>query len=216
VFILRQKLFLTVIALASLGWSALLVDLARRNGHGAPADLMTMAAIGLMCGAGTAVLCVLPGFFVYRALFTAPPTAALEAGERILSTSRANHFLNGEGRGGRLFVTERRIGFLPHRYNVQLAPWSVAWDSVTGFSTPNSAVVGAVAAVAGVPARALQNFLVVQLRDGKQERLVVWNRKQMAEYLDRLRVLGAEERAAAAEQARLELGLPSLGQSLHS
>src|SRR5438477_357458 len=72
-------------------------------------------------------------------------------GEEILYSIRANHFLGGEGRGGKLHLTAGRILFTPHRFNVQLDPWSATWESVAGFSIRDSAAVSAVAVVAGVP-----------------------------------------------------------------
>jgi hypothetical protein len=198
-FILRQKLFLALIALGVLGWAALLIALTIRNGKSV--DVGLVAFVSIVSGAGTALLVMLPGFFLYRSFFTKPPTAELEPGEQVLSTLRANHFLDGEGRGGQLLVTERRLRFVPHRYNVQLALWSVPWEEVRGFTTPDSAVVTAVAVATGVPSRPLQNFLVVELRDGRRERLVVFNRKQTAEHLERLRQLGRDERLKAAPTA---------------
>jgi hypothetical protein len=199
-FILKQKLFLAVVALATVAWATLLMVLAVRNGHGTAADLVPMALVSILCGGGTAVLTVLPAFFIYRALFTPPPAAQLEDGEKVLSTITANHVLDGEARGGRLLVTERGLHFVPHRFNVQLATWSVAWERVSGFSTPDSKLVGAVAAVAGVPARPMQNFLHVDLGNGKRERLVVWNRTKVAQDLERLRLASVDERRATAAQ----------------
>jgi hypothetical protein len=50
------------------------------------------------------------------------PKLALEPeqGEAIVNQERANHFLRDEGGGGTLFITDRRVMFLPHRFNVQL------------------------------------------------------------------------------------------------
>ncbi|WP_223636662.1 hypothetical protein [Corallococcus sp. EGB] len=42
----------------------------------------------------------------------------------------ANHFLNGEARGGRFLITDRRLGFRPHRFNVQLSTWSIRHDEI--------------------------------------------------------------------------------------
>ena len=65
----------------------------------------------------------LPGFFVARALAPKPPPFAPREGETLVEEAfKANHFLHHEGRGGRLFVTDRRVAFIPHRFNVQRAP----------------------------------------------------------------------------------------------
>ena len=41
-----------------------------------------------------------------------------------------NHLLHGESRGGVGFVTNEAIYFHPHRFNVQLAPWSLRRDAL--------------------------------------------------------------------------------------
>src|SRR5205809_520525 len=39
-------------------------------------------------------------------------------GEQLLHDGPANHFLNGEGVGGWLFLTKERLLFRPHQFNV--------------------------------------------------------------------------------------------------
>ena len=46
--------------------------------------------------------------------------------------------LGREARGGSLLITERRLGFLPHRFNVQLAPWSLPLEQLRGVRTEGS------------------------------------------------------------------------------
>lgn len=90
--------------------------------------------LGLMTpvfGLGFAALTGLPGFMLYRALATRAPELCLDAEEQALFTARANHFLGDEGRGGRISVTDARVVFVPHRFNVQLAGCEMALDDVT-------------------------------------------------------------------------------------
>jgi hypothetical protein len=152
-FVFRLRLLWMVVAVASTIWIGTLWTLAVRNGK-TPEPLL-MIGIGLLCGAGTAALTVLPGFMIYRYFYTQPPEFRAEAGEQPRMELPANHFLDGEARGGRLHVTDRRLVFVPHRYNVQLDGWSVPWSAVVGFST------------------APPTFLFVQLAGGKRATLVV-------------------------------------------
>jgi hypothetical protein len=46
----------------------------------------------------------------------------LPQGEIVEYQGSANHFLNREARGGRLYVTHRALIFQPHRMNIQKAP----------------------------------------------------------------------------------------------
>jgi hypothetical protein len=74
-------------------------------------------------------LVVGPIFFVARA-FTAAPVLPLASDEVLLAERPANHFLRGEGRGGKLLVTSKRLAFRPHRFNVQLDTWSLPLKDV--------------------------------------------------------------------------------------
>ncbi|MBX7114286.1 MAG: hypothetical protein K1X64_08120 [Myxococcaceae bacterium] len=65
-------------------------------------------------------------------LFAKPPTFELEPGEAIVRQVTANHFENGEARGGDLLITNRRLGFRPHRFNVQLTTWNVRHSEIRG------------------------------------------------------------------------------------
>ena len=85
----------------------------------------TLVAITPLVALGFAVLTGLMGFMLYRAIAAKGPALELETGEEVLEERRANHFLGDEARGGRLHLTRRRVVFLPHRFNVQLAPRSV-------------------------------------------------------------------------------------------
>jgi hypothetical protein len=94
----------------------------------------------------------------------APPLDARAAGfdgdETVLEHGPANHFKGLEGVGGKLFLTERRLRFRSHGFNVQNHDESYPLEDI----------------VAVEPARTLgiiPNGLLVQLRDGRRERFVV-------------------------------------------
>ena len=76
-FILHQKRFLAFCLFAAVVGAAPLMILAARKHHDAPAELMTMALIGMVCGLGLALLITLVVFTVYRTFFTVAPAIAL-------------------------------------------------------------------------------------------------------------------------------------------
>ena len=180
-FLLRQRLVLFPAIVASIGWALLLVVMTIENGKGTAETIAIMSGISIMCGLGTTVLIVGPAFMLYRHFKAARPDFPLQPGERVLFVGAANHTLNGEGRGGRLIVTDRRIGFRPHRYNVQLGPWSTPFEAV------------------GAVRNRLPTFVLLDMIDGSIERLVFEHRKEMAAYLDGLRVVAPEQRAQRSQ-----------------
>ncbi len=139
---------------------------------------------------------------LYRALFTTPPALELAPGESIFATAVANHFLHGEGRGGKLVLTEHRVAFVPHRYNMQLDTFSVPWDEIKTVCTAESMTATAIAALIGVDDRGLQNGLLVALSDGRCERFVAFNRVVLAVSLERLRSVPPGQRAETLARAR--------------
>lgn len=154
-----------------LGWSvgtfamaAMLVNGAAEHGKDVSSELPTLVGLSLFCGLGFAALAVGPLFMAMRA-FAKPPELPLEPGETLIRELVGNHFLNGESRGGKLLVTDRRLAFRPHRFNVQLDTWSV----------PRSQIRSAESSGA--------RFLVLHTAAGSDEWLVVWNPEELASEL---------------------------------
>lgn len=129
VFLLTRRAVLIGWVLGAIGMFALLVTSAEANGKDAMAKPFLLMGISVFCGLGVAALVVGPLFALTR-LFTPRPVFELEPGESVLEQRPANHFLGGEARGGKLLVTTRRLGFAPHRFNVQSSPWSVRLEDV--------------------------------------------------------------------------------------
>jgi hypothetical protein len=115
-------------------FGAWLYDVATTNGKPIGPELLLIAPL---VGFGFGVMIGLPGFFLSRAMKKTTPFVPAE-GEPVVHRTRANHFLGAEGRGGHLVLTDRRLVFEPHRFNVQLAPLEiplaaiddVAWNRV--------------------------------------------------------------------------------------
>lgn len=123
-FLVTRVPVLVVWALGAVGWLVVLVPQALAKGHDSAGNLVSLFLIALLSGGGVAVMVVGPVFMVLRA-FAPPPVFALERDEELVFEAPAAHFLDGEARGGKLVVTSQRIGFRPHRFNVQLAVWSM-------------------------------------------------------------------------------------------
>lgn len=83
--------------------------------------------------------------------------------ETIVLHNGANHFKGIEAVGGKLFLTNKRLRFRSHRFNVQAHDESYPLDAIHA--------VEAVRTLGIIP-----NGLVVQLKDGRRQRFVVMNR----------------------------------------
>lgn len=134
-FLLTRAPVLIGWAIGAIGMYALMAKGAAENNK--TPDPVFMAGISAFCGIGFAALVVGPGFMIARA-FAPKPVLAIEDGETVLARIAANHMLGREARGGVLVLTDRRVGFEPHRFNVQLATWSVPRAAVRGAHSEGS------------------------------------------------------------------------------
>ena len=135
VFLLTRVPLLACSVVGIVGTYEMLTRAAAANGKSP--ELLPLLGVSVICGLGFAALVVGPVFFAMR-LFAAKPVFVLDDGETILERFAANHMLGREARGGSLLITERRLGFLPHRFNVQLAQWSLPLEQLRGVRTEGS------------------------------------------------------------------------------
>ena len=89
-------------------------------------------------------------------------------GEEVIHEGPANHFFHGEGVGGWLYLTSRRLFFRSHRINLQPHETDLLLADISS-STP--------ALTAGI----IPNGLSVSTVSGSVERFVVEGRKQWSE-----------------------------------
>ncbi len=162
-YVFRQPFVLWPAVVGALVSGAWMLSLMVANGRATPNHVVTLVAISPVMGFGFAVLVGLPAFMIQRAFKAKPAPFAPADDETILAKERANHFLGDEGRGGELLLTDRRIVFVPHRFNVQLAAVEQALGRVR--SVEWARVVNA----AGLP---LSHVLWV-VEDERRERYVV-------------------------------------------
>jgi hypothetical protein len=71
----------------------------------------------------------------------------LRANEIVLRQARANHLRQYEGVGGRLFLTNQRLFFKPHLFNVQTNEASIPLENITAIRTPHSDLLSAKLAI---------------------------------------------------------------------
>lgn len=129
-FLFRQPFLAVPGLLASVVVFGGLLHLAMDNGEADAEAVVTLALLSPLVGFGFAVLTALPGFFLVRLIGAPKRVFEPEADEALLEDRAANHFLGREGRGGRLYLTDRRLVFLPHRFNVQLEPVELSLSAI--------------------------------------------------------------------------------------
>lgn len=150
-FLLTRGPVIAAWVVGAAGMFALLVHSIQANGHDPSAQWPLIAGLSVFCGLGAAVPLVGVPFFVMR-LFAAAPELPLERGEAVAREWPANHFLDSEGRGGKMLLTTERLGFCPHRFNVQLTTWSVRRADITGVSVEGERLLLVTHAGAAEPA----------------------------------------------------------------
>jgi hypothetical protein len=162
VFLVTRRPVMLIWLAGTASWLALLVPAAIARGNDSLSDVAVMTGISLICGLGMAALIVGPIFMVMRA-FTEPPEVPMEPGEILVRELAANHFVAGEARGGKLLITNRRLAFRPHRFNVQLSTWTARLPDIRQMKVEGD------------------RFLVVDATEGRPaEWIVVMNAQRVA------------------------------------
>jgi hypothetical protein len=189
VFLVTRRAVLVCWVLGAAGMFALLLNGAAARGR--EPDLFFVTGLSVFCGLGFAALVVGPVWAAVRA-FAAAPTFELEPGETLLREFDANHFVGGEARGGKLLVTTRRLGFRPHRFNVQLSRWSARLEDIRGFRFEG------------------ERFLLVETNEKTSPEWVVAPRpSSIAEYVQQIAKKPERERAAAGADSALDPRTPA-------
>lgn len=199
IFLFRQPFVLWP---AIAGCAACLAGIALLSVNNERATLQSVAvlvALTPLLGLGFAVSTGLPGFMLWRALAASPPRLSLDDGEETLVERRANHFLGDEARGGRVFVTTRRLVFVPHRFNVQLAAACIPLDDVTAARW---------ARILGPYVMQMSSILEIATSRGPQT-FVVDRAERVAGLVDALRRVAEDARASEGRALVGELGLAS-------
>jgi len=88
----------------------------------------------------------------------------LRNNETLIKQGAANHWQGWEAVGGRLFLTDQRLVFKSHSFNVQRHETSIELEEVAFVKPRNNFLL--------VP-----NGMSIFLRKGQEERFVIWSRK---------------------------------------
>ena len=133
------------------------------NGWLPPATTGDAVAIVTQIIVGGSLFALLMGLFASSRIVPSAADVPLAPGDGLVRSGLANHFLNFEGRGGRLALTKTELVFVPHAVNMQRSDLRIPRSEITG--------VAAVRTWGIVP-----NGLAVTLKSGKVERFVVNDR----------------------------------------
>ncbi len=128
-----------------------------QTGSDVVATLIAMLLSGSLFG-------LIMGLFMRSPIVPKAEDIPLAPGEMLVHSGFANHFLNFEGRGGRLALTSTHLIFVPHVVNLQRSELRIPRSEI--------ASVAAVRTFGVIP-----NGLAVTLKSGKIERFVVNDRK---------------------------------------
>ncbi|MEO6333707.1 MAG: GRAM domain-containing protein [Pyrinomonadaceae bacterium] len=95
------------------------------------------------------------------------------ADERVAEEGPANHFLNGEGVGGWLYLTEKRLLFRSHSVNIQTHELEIRLDDIEILTKAKSLGL-------------IPNQLHVRLNDGTTERFVLSHVDEWIRQIDKI------------------------------
>lgn len=93
--------------------------------------------------------------------------------ETIIKEGPANHFLNGEGVGGWIYLTDHRFYYKSHKANLQNHELPIALDSIIRADKAHSAGI-------------IPNQIHLTLQNGKVEKFVVDSARDWVKTLDNL------------------------------
>jgi hypothetical protein len=133
--------------------AGVVVGIARGLSNGVVSGLVSAPAFGLAFGLSMARFMA-----IQRRRFAQARPQFTE--EQLLHDGPANHFLNGEGVGGWLFLTRERLLFRSHPYNLQPHELSIPLEAIAEVQPVRTAMV-------------LPNGLRLVTHSGREERFVV-------------------------------------------
>lgn len=81
-------------------------------------------------------------------------------GENIIKSGGANHFVEKEGVGGKLVLTDQRLIFKSHKYNVHKHQQTIDLNRITGIEVVRTFGI-------------LENGLILELRNGEKHKFIV-------------------------------------------
>ncbi|MGN7763380.1 GRAM domain-containing protein [Paenibacillus sp. 22594] len=82
----------------------------------------------------------------------------------------ANLFRGIEAVGGRLYITNERVIFKPHSFNIQSKPLEISIQEIVNIEKRNTLLV--------VP-----NGMRISIKNGQEHKFVIWNRAKLIELI---------------------------------
>ena len=132
------------------------------NGWLPPATTGDAVAIVTQIIVGGSLFALLMGLFASSRIVPSAADVPLAPGDGLVRSGLANHFLNFEGRGGRLALTKTELVFVPHAVNIQRGEVRLPRSKLPAWRRRTLGIV--------------PNGLAVTLKSGKVERFVVNDR----------------------------------------
>ncbi|MDP9082000.1 MAG: hypothetical protein M3O71_31685 [Bacteroidota bacterium] len=113
-------------------------------------------------------------FFSSSKIIQRQTNIAINSDESIIFAGGANHFLNGEAVGGKLYLLNDKLYFKSHKFNAQNHELQIAIDGIRGVSFYN---------LFGVINRGLE----IQTTTGSEEKFVVYNRDKWKTAIEKIK-----------------------------
>jgi hypothetical protein len=104
------------------------------------------------------------------------PNTPLQPGEAVVREGRANLQRGAEAVGGHVYLTDRRLIFESHRFNVQRGPAEIPLTDITGVEKTWTKFLGAIPIA--------PNSIVIRTGSGDEYRVVVNGRNQWIEAIN--------------------------------
>ena len=154
------------------------------------AEMLELLWIAPLVGFGAVTVTVGPAFMLKRAV-TGGARWQPDADEERLERVAANHLKNHEGRGGHVILTQRRLVFVPHRFNIQLDVSTIALDDIA-HAAWRKMVSG------GLP---VSQVLQIETPSGS-EGFIMYDAPRLAALVELLRTTPEAQRAQVAASMR--------------
>lgn len=114
--------------------------------------------------------------FVNSKIFKRQTQIETNDDENIIHSGGANHFINGEAVGGRLFLLTDKLKFKSHNFNLQNHEISIYIREILDITYYNTLGI-------------IPNGIKILQKDGKHEKFVVSERRQWKSEIEKIKIL---------------------------
>jgi GRAM domain len=137
-----------------------------------PSNLEEVIALAIVVLFSGSFFGLIIGLFGRSGIIPKAESIQLAPDEVVVRTGLANHFLNLEGRGGRLTLTNTHLVFMPHIANLQRCELRIPLSEIANVEATRTWGI-------------IPNGLLISLTSGAQEKFVVNNNAAWAKLLVR-------------------------------